>query len=41
MEGFKYGSYQNDELIPIDWMETMTPSKYLINGELITFDWGE
>jgi alpha-galactosidase len=40
-EGFKYGSYQDDELIPIDWMESVTPCRYLINGEEVTFDWGD
>jgi len=40
-EGFLVGSYQADELIPIDWMETLTPERYLINGEEVVFDWGE
>ena len=40
-EGFAYGSLQNDELVPLDWMETVTPRSYLINGETVTFDWGE
>lgn len=40
-EGFRYGSCQADELIPLDWMETTTPTAYLINGEKVTFDWGE
>ena len=38
--GFAVGSYQKDELIPLDWMETRTPTKYLINGNLTQFDWG-
>lgn len=37
--GFAAGSYQKDELIPLDWMETRTPTKYLINGNLTQFDW--
>ena len=40
-EGFKYGSYQNDKLIPIDWMETKIPQRYLLNGEEVTFDFSE
>ena len=40
-EGFLVGSKQSDELIPIDWMETLTPSRYFINGEEVVFDWGE
>ena len=40
-EGFAYGSTQSDELVPLDWMESVTPSSYLINGETVTFDWGE
>ena len=40
-QGFRYGSSQSDTLIPIDWMETRTPSNYFINGEIVTFDWGE
>lgn len=39
-KGFEIGSLQADELIPLDWMETKTPTRYLINGEEVTFDWG-
>ncbi len=38
-EAFEYGSFQSDELIPLDWMETRTPSEYLLNGERISFEW--
>ena len=38
-EGFLAGSRQADELIPLDWMESVTPTKYLLNGEPITFTW--
>ena len=38
-EAFAYGAVQQDSLIPLDWMETQTPSKYLLNGESIEFDW--
>ena len=39
-QAFTIGSYQADELIPLDWMENSYPSRYLLNGEEITFDWG-
>jgi len=32
-------SKQADELIPVDWMETTTPDTYLLNGEIIKFNW--
>lgn len=35
------GSLQADELVPLDWMETPYPSRYLINGEEVRYDWGE
>ena len=35
------GSLQADELIPLDWMETPYPSHYLLNGEKVSYDWGE
>jgi alpha-galactosidase len=38
---YAYGSKQADELIPLDWMETPYPARYLLNGTEITFDWGE
>ena len=38
---YAYGSSQTDELIPLDWMETPYPARYLLNGEEISFDWGE
>ena len=38
-EGFRFGSCQADELIPLDWMETRLPTKYLINGTLTEFNW--
>ncbi|MBO5338958.1 MAG: alpha-galactosidase [Clostridia bacterium] len=38
-EAYKVASYQADELVPIDWMETTTPERYLLNGEEITFNW--
>ena len=37
-EGFAYGSLQADTLIPLDWMETVTPERYLINGEEVKFN---
>ena len=38
---YAYGSRKADELIPLDWMETPYPSRYLLNGREIAFDWGE
>ncbi len=38
-EAYRVASYQADEFIPLDWMETTTPERYLLNGEEITFNW--
>lgn len=38
-EAFEIASRQSDEMIPLDWMETTTPSNYLINGKEVTFNW--
>lgn len=38
-EAYKLASMQADELIPLDWMETSTPEKYLLNGEEVSFNW--
>ena len=38
-EAYKIASYQADEFIPVDWMETTTPEVYLLNGEKITLNW--
>ena len=38
-EAYRVASYQADEFIPVDWMETTTPDTYLLNGELITLNW--
>ena len=38
-KAFEIASKQSDELIPLDWMETTTPSRYLINGKEVTFNW--
>ena len=32
---------QEDVLIPLDWMENVTPEKWLLNGEETTFNWYE
>ena len=39
-EAYTVGSLQGDELIPLDWMETSYPARYLLNGQEISFDWG-
>jgi len=38
-EAFEIASRQADEFIPLDWMETTTPSRYLINGKEVSFNW--
>jgi len=38
-EAYEVASKQADELIPVDWMETTTPDTYLLNGEIIKFNW--
>lgn len=38
-EAFRYASVEEDTLVPLDWMETVTPCRFLLNGEEITFDW--
>ena len=38
-EAYRVASYQADEFIPLDWMETTTPERYLLNGKEITFNW--
>ena len=32
-------SVQDDELIPLDWMENTCPARWLLNGEEIEIDW--
>lgn len=36
---FSRSSLQNDELIPLDWMENTCPENWLLNGEKIHFCW--
>lgn len=36
---FAANSLQNDTLIPLDWMETVCPSRWLLNGEEIRYCW--
>ena len=38
-EAYKIASLQADEFVPLDWMETTTPERYLLNGKEITFNW--
>lgn len=37
-EAFKVASVQKDEFIPLDWMETVRPQRYLINGKVCEFN---
>ncbi len=34
-------SKQEDTAIPLDWMETTTPRRWLINGEEVTYHWNQ
>ncbi len=38
-EAYRVASYQTDEFIPVDWMETTTPDTYLLNGDIVRFNW--
>ncbi len=38
-EAYRVNSIQKDVLIPLDWMENITPEKWLLNGEEKTFYW--
>lgn len=38
-EAYRIASLQADTMIPLDWMETTTPDTYLINGEVVKFNW--
>ncbi len=38
-EAFRYNSMQEDELIPVDWVNNICPRKWTLNGEEIDFDW--
>ena len=38
-KALKRNSIQTDCLVPLDWMETKTPCRWLLNGEEITINW--
>lgn len=40
-EAYKVNSVQKDILVPLDWMENVTPEKWLLNGEEKQFNWYE
>lgn len=40
-QALERNSEQNDTLIPLDWMETKTPCRWLLNNEEITVNWNE
>ncbi len=40
-EAFRVNSIQKDTMIPLDWLTTTTPRRYLINGEEMVFNWNE
>ncbi len=37
----KRNSDENDRLVPLDWMETVTPQKWLLNDTVVEYDWEE
>lgn len=37
-EAFRVASVQEDEFVPLDWMETTCPQVYKINGEIVELD---
>ncbi len=38
-EAFRYNAEQKDILIPLNWLDDICPSRWLLNGEEIVFDW--
>lgn len=40
-EAYKVNSFQEDVLVPLDWMENVTPEKWLLNGQEKQFNWYE
>ena len=40
-ECLKRGSEDTHTAVPLDWMETTCPEKWLLDGEEVTFDWSE
>lgn len=38
---FSRSAKQDDEFIPLDWMENTCPEKWLLNGEAVEFNWHE
>ena len=40
-EAYRVNSVQEDVLVPLDWMENVTPENWLLNGEEKHFNWYE
>lgn len=40
-EAYRINSVQDDTFIPLDWMENVTPEKWLLNGKETCFNWYE
>lgn len=38
-EAFSRSAKQEDEFVPVDWMENTCPEKWMLNGEMVEFDW--
>ncbi len=41
LSAFERASVQGDTLLPLDWMESTCPERWLLNGEEIHFQWNE
>ena len=39
VEAFKLASIQENVMVPLNWMDTSIPTKYLVDGEEMTFEW--
>jgi len=40
-EAYRVNSIQADTLVPLDWMENITPERWLLNGKETHFNWFE
>ena len=38
-DAYRRNAVQNDQLIPLDWMDNVCPERWNLNGEEIAFDW--
>ena len=40
-QAYARNARQTDELIPLDWMESICPERWLCQGQELRFDWYE